>query len=263
MDHTIGEVQSSYNRVAEEYARRIFGELEHKPFDCQLLDRFAARVQKVGPACDLGCGPGHVTRYLHERGVQVIGVDLSPVMVELARRLNPGVEFRQGNMLSLDIDEGAWGGIAAFYSIIHIPRTDVFAALAEMNRVLRPGGLLLLSFHVGDETVHLDEWWGHPVSVDFRFFRSEEMADTLRSGGIRDRGDGGARALSRGGASEPKGLSFCQEAGVNNERELTALLVPAGMKPFALSRWVSYPERKEPPHSGERFQGRERWTQKP
>src|SRR3954453_9047437 len=106
MDHTTGEVQSSYDRVAEEYARRIFGELEHKPFDRQLLDRFAARDEGSGSACDLGCGPGHVARYLHERGVQVIGVDLSPAMLEPARRLNPGIEFQQGNMLSLDIGEG-------------------------------------------------------------------------------------------------------------------------------------------------------------
>jgi SAM-dependent methyltransferase len=184
LDQTIGEVQSSYDRVAEEYARRIFGELEHKPFDRQLLDRFAARVQKLGPACDLGCGPGHVARYLHERGVQVVGVDLSPAMVELARRLNPDIEFRQGNMLALDVADAAFGGIAALYSIIHIPTTEVPAALAEMKRVLRPGGLLLLSFHVGNETVHLDEWWGHPISVDFQFFRTEELADSLRAAGF-------------------------------------------------------------------------------
>ena len=184
MDQTVSDVQGSYDRVAEEYARRIFGELEHKPFDCQLLDRFAARVQGLGFACDLGCGPGHVARYLHERGVRVIGVDLSYGMVELARRLNPGIEFRQDNMLSLGIREEVWGGIVAFYSIIHIPRADVPVALAEMKRVLRPGGLLLLSFHVGHETVHLDEWWGHPVSVDFQFFRPEEMADFLRTAGF-------------------------------------------------------------------------------
>jgi SAM-dependent methyltransferase len=183
-DQDIGEVQGSYDRVAEEYARRIFGELEHKPFDRQLLDRFARAVQGLGPACDLGCGPGHVARYLHVRGVHVTGVDLSPVMVELARQLNPGIEFRQGNLLWLHLEEGVWGGIVAFYSIIHIPRNEVRAALAEMRRVLRPGGILLLSFHVGVEFVHLEEWWGHPVSVSFLFFRPEEMADSLRAAGF-------------------------------------------------------------------------------
>jgi SAM-dependent methyltransferase len=105
-------------------------------------------------------------------------------MVEQARRLNPGIEFQQGNMLGLDIGNGGWGGIVAFYSVIHLPRTEITAALAEMKRVLRPGGLLLLGFHVGDESVHLDEWWGQPVSVDFLFFRPEEMEVFLRAAGF-------------------------------------------------------------------------------
>src|SRR2546421_6426894 len=134
IDQTIGEVQRSYDRVAEEYARRIFWELEHKPFDRQLLDRFAARVQGSGSACDLGCGPGHVTRYLHERGVKVIGIDLSPGMIEQSRRLNPGIIFQQGNMLALDVEDEAWVGAVAFYSIIHIPRDEVVKALVEIKR---------------------------------------------------------------------------------------------------------------------------------
>ena len=104
--------------------------------------------------------------------------------VEQAQPLNPGIEFRQGNMLSPDIEDAAWGGIVAFYSIIHVPRSKIAAGLAEMRRVLCPGGLLLLAFHVGDETVHLDEWWGQPVSVRFRFFRPEVMADSLRAAGF-------------------------------------------------------------------------------
>ena len=184
MDQMLDNVQDSYNRVAAEYARRIFGELEHKQLDRQLLDRFAAKVDGLGPVCDLGCGPGHVARYLHERGVQVMGLDLSPVMVEQARRLNPSIQFRQGNMLSLDIEDGTSGGIVAFYSIIHVPRADIAIALAEMKRVLRPSGVLLLAFHVGDETVHLDEWWGQRVSVDFLFFRPEEISDSLRAAGF-------------------------------------------------------------------------------
>jgi SAM-dependent methyltransferase len=184
MDQMIDNVQASYDRVAAEYVRRIFGELTHKPLDRQLLDRFAAKVDGLGPVCDLGCGPGHVARYLHDRGVQVMGLDLSPVMVEQARRLNPNIEFRQGNMLSPDIEDRSLGGIVAFYSIIRVSRADIPVALAEMKRVLCPGGLLLLAFHVGDETVHLDEWWGQQVSVDFLFFRPEQVSDSLRAAGF-------------------------------------------------------------------------------
>ncbi len=98
--------------------------------------------------------------------------------------LTPGVEFRQGDMMALDAPDAAWAGIAAFYSIIHIPRGDMVRALGELRRVLRPGGLLLLAFHIGDDTIHLDEWWGQTVSVDFFFFRPAEVADCLRAAGF-------------------------------------------------------------------------------
>lgn len=177
------ELQASYDRVADEYVRRIYDELQHKPLDRQLLDRFAYMVRDRGTACDLGCGPGHVARYLHERGVRVCGVDLSAAMVERARRLNPGIEFHQASMLRLPFADGTWAGIAAFYSIIHVPRADVPAALRELQRVVQSGGGLLLTFHLGADTVHLDEWWGQPVNVDFHFFRAEAMASELEAAG--------------------------------------------------------------------------------
>ena len=178
------DAQATYDTIAEEYVRRIFDELRHKPLDCQLLDRFAGEVRETGPVCDLGCGPGHVARYLFDRGVQVIGVDLSPNMVEQAKRLNPDIPFQQGNMLALTTENEAYAGIVAFYSIIHTPREEVVAALLEFKRVLRPGGILLLAFHVGDEVIHLDEWWGKQVSIDGIFFQPDEMQGYLRAAGF-------------------------------------------------------------------------------
>jgi SAM-dependent methyltransferase len=178
------DFQTSYDLVADEYVRRIFEELQHKPLDRQLLDRFAARMRDFGPVCDMGCGPGHIARYLQDHGVEVCGVDLSPAMVERARCLTPGVEFRQGDMMTLDVSDGAWAGVVAFYSIIHIPRSDMAQALGELSRVLRPGGILLLAFHIGDDSIHLDEWWGQKVCVDFFFFRPDEMATYLREAGF-------------------------------------------------------------------------------
>jgi len=93
------DTQISYDRVADEYVLRISDELKDKPLDRQLLDRFAENVRnRGGVACDIGCGPGHVARYLREHGVNVCGVDISTEMVERARRLTRGVEFRQGDM---------------------------------------------------------------------------------------------------------------------------------------------------------------------
>jgi ubiquinone/menaquinone biosynthesis C-methylase UbiE len=178
-EQSLEDLQSSYDRVAPEYVRRISDELQHKPLDRELLDRFADSVRERGVACDMGCGPGHVARYLHERGVQVIGVDLSPVMLEQARQLNPGITFIHGNMLALDVPDRSWAGIAAFYSIIHLPRDEVVNALREWKRVLQPRAPVLLAFHIGSEIRHMEEWWGQPVKVDFLFFTTDEMKTYL------------------------------------------------------------------------------------
>ncbi len=178
-------MQTSYDRVAEEYARRMLNELDHKPRDRELLDQFAAQTKDRGQVCDLGTGPGQIARYVSEQGVDVIGVDLSLAMVDLARRSHPGVRFRQGDMRALPFPDDALAGITAFYSIIHIPRGEVVAVLKELRRVLQPDGLLLLSFHRGDEVRHLDEWWDQPVSVDFYFFQITEMRRYLEEADFR------------------------------------------------------------------------------
>jgi len=185
MDKTkLNDLQESYDRLAKQYADHIADELQNKPLDRQLLDRLAERVKDAGLVCDMGCGPGHIARYLRERGVTVCGIDLSAEMLQQARALNPDIEFRQGNMLSLDIEDEAFAGMTAFYSLIHIPRDEVSKALTELKRVLRRGGLLLLSFHIGDETKHVEELWGEKVDFDVAFFQPDEMRNYLLAAGF-------------------------------------------------------------------------------
>ncbi len=179
------ETQRSYDRVAADYAARIFDELRHKPFDRAILDRFAAIAGPVGPVCDLGCGPGQVAGYLHDRGVAALGMDLSPEMVTQARRLSPDIPFQQGTMLSLPFDDASLGGIAAFYSVIHIPRQQLPVVFGEMWRTIRPRGAVLVVVHLGYEDRHLEEWWGQPVSLDFAFFQRPEIEHPLAAAGFR------------------------------------------------------------------------------
>jgi SAM-dependent methyltransferase len=179
------EVSASYDRVADEYARRIHAELEHKPFDRELLDGFAARVKDRGPVADVGCGPGMVAAYLAAQGVtSVFGVDISPKMIAHATELYPGLEFRVGDFTSLDAPDDSWAGITAFYSLIHKPRTEVQAVLREFHRVLMPGGLLLIAYHVGKEVRHAQEWWGTAVDIDFVFFETGEMLTYVWNAGF-------------------------------------------------------------------------------
>jgi SAM-dependent methyltransferase len=180
----ISDVQSGYDLVAEEYARRIYDELRHKPLDCRLLERFAGSVRNTGLACDLGCGPGQVARYLQGRGIQVCGMDLSSGMIQCARQLNPGIEFRQGDMRALPVADNAWAGIVAFYAIVNLPPDDLVRALQEMMRVLVPGGRLLLSFHIGDDTSQIEDLWESGAALAFHFFRVGTVADHIRRAGF-------------------------------------------------------------------------------
>jgi SAM-dependent methyltransferase len=179
------ELQSSYDRMAEDYAKQFRDEMDKKPFDRKMLDWLAEKVGGLGVICDMGCGPGQIARYLHSQGVKVCGVDLSSAMMQQAQSLNPDIPFQQGDILALaDVADNSYGGIAAFYSIVHIPRQKVVRALQELKRVLRPKGMLLLAFHIGQEIKHLDEWWGKKVSLDFLFFETEEVKSYLAEAGF-------------------------------------------------------------------------------
>lgn len=180
----VQQTRSGYDAVAASYADRFADELDSKPFDRDLLDDFAQRVSGLGAVLDLGCGPGQVAAYLAAQGVLVVGVDLSPGMVATAQHRHPDIDFQVGDMRDLDFDDETVAGIAAFYSILHIPRDEIPAVFAELRRVLRPGGLLLLAFHEGDRVEHVDEFLGEPVSLDFVFFTQAEMANQLDTAGF-------------------------------------------------------------------------------
>jgi SAM-dependent methyltransferase len=184
MSDDASRTRESYDELAATYTERLFTELAGKPLDRHLLNRLAEDVRGHGLVADLGCGPGHVARYLHDQGVRMLGIDLSPRMIDSARQRSPDIEFRVGDMRALDLPDAALAGIVAFYSLIHIDEHEMGATLRELRRVLAPGGLLLVAFHIGEETVHRDELWGHPVSLDFRFLMPSPMVARLIEAGF-------------------------------------------------------------------------------
>lgn len=179
------DIQQSYDDVAAAYAEQFRDELEHKPFDRKMLDWLIEKTAGRGTLCDMGCGPGQIARYLHDRGAIVCGIDLSEEMVQHAATANPGLQFSQGNMLRLDeVPDHSYAGIAAFYSIIHVPKPAVVTALTELRRVLKTEGVLLVTHHIGSDIVHRDEFLGKQVSLDFIFFETPEMKSYLTTAGL-------------------------------------------------------------------------------
>ncbi|SRR6266851_1219224 len=175
----------SYDAIAAEYADTYFDELDGKPFDREWLDRFAASVRGRGRVCDLGCGPGQIARYLAARGVDAFGIDASPSMIAMARRLNPTLEFSQGDFFHLDLADGALAGIAAFYSLIHCARAELGRGVTELARVLRPGGRLLMTVHAGTGEVGRDELFGKRVTFVATLFSEPEVRAALEGAGLR------------------------------------------------------------------------------
>jgi SAM-dependent methyltransferase len=183
-DSATKSIRESYDRIADEYARRISDELQHKPLDRQLLDRFADGVRGRGAVCDMGCGPGHVARYLRDKAVDAFGLDLSTCMLDEARRLHPCIPFEQGDMTALTLEDGGLAGITAFYAIVNLASDVLPTVFAEMKRVLKPGGKLLLAFHTGDEVLQENELWGRPISMNFYLFRPAAIRKVLEETGL-------------------------------------------------------------------------------
>ena len=189
MDDDTRAVRAGYDRVAAKYAETFYDELSRKPFDRALLDAFGHEVRTMGSqgeVWDLGCGPGHVGRYLADRGLDVSGLDLSDEMLVFARRLNPTMRFVQGTMLALPVVGGTLAGIVSFYAIHHLPRGQAVDALREFHRALRPGGRLLLGFHGGGGDLFAEEMLGEKVDFHATLFGGDEMADYARHAGFTE-----------------------------------------------------------------------------
>ena len=186
-DAWLSDTRSSYDTDAAGYAEKVRGLLDQMPYLRASLTLFAELVHGAGggPVADVGCGPGYVTGYLHDAGVDAFGIDLSPEMIAIARRDYPGLRFEVGTMTDLDLADDLLVGLIAFWSVIHVPDYAIPGVFEQFRRVLRPQGLLLVGFHVGDETRHTSEGYtGRPVNVDSHRRRPSTMTGWLRDAGF-------------------------------------------------------------------------------
>jgi SAM-dependent methyltransferase len=183
----LADTRTSYDTVAASYADQVRNLLDETPYERAVLALFADLVRATGggPVADVGCGPGRITAYLSELGVDTFGIDLSPAMIESARREHPGLRFEVGSMTDLDLSDASMAGLVAWYSLIHIPDDEIGSVLTHFRRVLRPGGPLVLSFHVGDATrLKTQGYGGHPMKVHVHRRRPGQVAAWLSEAGF-------------------------------------------------------------------------------
>ncbi|MEU6670732.1 class I SAM-dependent methyltransferase [Streptomyces sp. NPDC046727] len=184
----LSAVQESYDGVADAYARRTKTPAELDPVSRAMLAAFAESARTVGrgPVADLGCGPGRVTAHLAGLGLRAFGMDLSPRMVELARRAYPGIPFLVGSLTALGIRDGGLGGILAYYSTHHTPPGQLPGVFREFHRTLAPGGCLMLAGPVGDDQHRrpATAYGGRPVRYDSYLVRPDRIEELLEASGL-------------------------------------------------------------------------------
>jgi ubiquinone/menaquinone biosynthesis C-methylase UbiE len=184
MGQRLDKVANQYDTLAEVYAEAFFCEHEKKLKDQEVLRRFSKEMGGRRPVWDLGCGPGQTTKYLKDLGVEISGLDLSEKIIEQAKTIHPEIHFRKGNILELEFGDDSIAGVVAFYAIVHFTEEQVGIAFREIFRVLKPGGRFLLTYHIGEETIHIDEFLGKKVDLDFMFFSTDFISNCLKDCGF-------------------------------------------------------------------------------
>lgn len=174
-----------YNKTADNYAGKFMDELSGKHLDLILLNAFAEENKDNGACIDLGCGPGQTTKYLFDKGLtNITGTDISPGMIETAKKYNPHIHFETADMLSLHYADEAFSSAIAFYSIVHFTYEQVGIAFTQIAGILKPGAQFLFCFHTGEQTVHMNQFLEHEVNIDFYFFETKKITALLTQNGF-------------------------------------------------------------------------------
>jgi ubiquinone/menaquinone biosynthesis C-methylase UbiE len=166
---SVDAVRRAYDTVADDYDTAFGDDLTRLPVDRQALDEAcdagAGSIATGARVLEVGCGPGPASAHLADRCPRLLGVDVSAAMLAIARRRTPALGGVQADMRCLPFRDGVCGLAIACYSLQHVPRTDLVAALAELGRVIVDGGWLVVATHLGEGDVHIDEFLGHRVAT--------------------------------------------------------------------------------------------------
>ena len=176
--HPMRETIETYDRSAEFFRREwSTASMEDK------LTRFRLALHPGGRRVfDAGCGSGRDMHWLLERDLQVVGGDLSTVLLDIASRSAPGGRYVGLDLRELPLATASFDGVWACASLLHLPRSEVTIALHELTRVLQPGGTLFLGMKAGAGVRWTDTGGGRRF---FTYFGVGELRALLETCGFR------------------------------------------------------------------------------
>jgi len=181
---TTDQIRKAYNKSAGKYGESFYHELYFKPLDVKLLDLFCERVNPEMHVCEIGCGPGEISAYLKYKGLSLIGIDISEEMINIAKQLNPHIDFRTGDVFKLDFPDSYFSGVLAPFLFVNYEMAEIRTALSEIKRVLNPNGLFYMSFHAGTERIATNDFLVDNNPLEFIFLDVEEIARMLEEQGF-------------------------------------------------------------------------------
>ena len=151
-DH-VATARAVYDMAAPRYVQFVGAEISpatEGPMDQALLVAFIELVkrQAIDQVADIGCGPGRAAGLMAERGLDVVGVDVSQAMLAAARSAHPLIRFEEGQLDALPFETGVLAGVVCWYSIIYTPLDRLAEAFRELARVLTPGVTYSLLFRL-------------------------------------------------------------------------------------------------------------------
>jgi ubiquinone/menaquinone biosynthesis C-methylase UbiE len=175
-----------WDTVASRYLELFHNEFQSKPYDRGVLKTFAAALPPGAKVCDIGCGPcGHVARMLADDGLDVVGIDLSPKCVALARAEQPALRFETMDMSRMSFDDGSLDGLVAYYALHYQPKHSLPPVFRECARVLRPGGKMLLVAKEGCGEGWIDDPMEIAGQVFWSTFSPGELSDLCAGAGFK------------------------------------------------------------------------------
>lgn len=171
------DLKTTYNTIAEDWVK----DHDKDTWWQEGTEYFLSLLPKESTILDVGCGGGIKTRYIAEKGYNVMGIDFSDKMIEIAKRENPGVEFAVVDMYDIDTLEKTFDGIFVQAALLHIPKARVMEVLNKMKDRLNPNGLLYIAVKgIRDDGIEEDIKTENDYGYDYQRFFSYFSLDELK-----------------------------------------------------------------------------------
>jgi ubiquinone/menaquinone biosynthesis C-methylase UbiE len=181
--NTKKSINKAYDDAADDYAAKFWNEIEHKNLDCILLKWLADQIPPSEEILEIGSGPGEVSAYLSRFHGGCIGTDFSEQMIRNAKEYFPKLRFEVQDFFNLSYADSSFAAVVAFYAIVNLTKEEIRKVLAETKRVLKPNGILLITFHVRKtkSTLKIKRFFAKDNQLSFYLYTVDEIRRLTKS----------------------------------------------------------------------------------